>query len=125
MPRSKYKVAPAEDRQYLGRTFGSKAEMEYCKHLETEVSMREIQGYICQPRFWLGVPENVYIPDFLVIEWAYLQKAPYAVDVKGVETAKFKRDKKLWAKYGWVDLHIVKKQGAKFKTVEVIHAATP
>ena len=28
---SKYKVSPANERQYLGRTFGSKAEMEYCK----------------------------------------------------------------------------------------------
>lgn len=121
MARTKYKVSPASERQYLGRTFGSKAEMQYCQMLETDVSMGEIRAYICQPRLWLGVPENVYIPDFLVIPWEKLGQAPWVVDVKGVETAKFKRDKKLWKKYAALDLHVVKKKGTRFVTTEVIH----
>ncbi len=97
--------------------------MEYCKQLELEVNMGEIHGYLCQPKFWLGVPENVYIPDFLVIHRPDARLQPWAIDVKGVETAKFKRDKKLWAKYSWLDLHIVKKKGTRFVTTEVIDAA--
>ncbi len=119
---SKYKVSPANERQYLGRTFGSKAEMEYCKMLEDSVKTGSIMDYICQPRVWLGVPENVYVPDFFVIPHPSIGMGWY-VDVKGVETAKFKKDKKLWAAYGRGKLKIVKRQGSGFKEVEVINAA--
>lgn len=114
----KYKTSPASERQYLGRTFGSKAEMQYCMMLERMVDEEIILDYVCQPKVWLGVPENVYIPDFLVLP---VGAPAHYVDVKGVETSKFKRDKKLWARYGRLALHIVKSQGnARFKTSEVI-----
>lgn len=114
----KYKTSPASERQFLGRTFGSKAEMQYCVMLERMIEEEIIRDYVCQPRVWLGVPENVYVPDFLVIP---VDHHPHYVDVKGVETAKFKRDKKLWASYGRCPLHIVKRlKNAKFKTTEVI-----
>jgi hypothetical protein len=119
MGRTKYRVAPANERQYLGRTFGSKAEREYCQQLELEVGMGEINSYVCQPRIWLGVPENVYIPDFLIIPF-HRDEWPYYIDVKGVETAKFKRDKKLWVKYARLDLHVVKKKGTRFVTTEIV-----
>lgn len=123
MKRTKYKVAPPEERRYLGRTFGSKAEREYCELLELELTMGEINSYICQPRIWLGVPENVYIPDFLVIP-RNIGERPYYIDVKGMETSKFRRDKKLWKQYASLDLHVVKKKGSKFVTSEIIDAAT-
>jgi hypothetical protein len=115
----KYKTSPASERHYLGRTFGSKAEMQYCMMLERMLDEEIIRDYICQPKVWLGVPENVYVPDFLVIPDGF---PPHYVDVKGVETQKFKRDKKLWSRYGRLPLHIVKRvKDAKFKTSEVIN----
>jgi len=118
MRRHKYKVAPAKDRRFNGRTYASKAEMLYAKHL---FAMREsalILEFTEQPTVRLGVPENVYRPDFLVIpDEGY----PFYVDVKGVETRTFKRNKKLWSAYGWLDLHVVKRFGKKFLTTEVVH----
>jgi hypothetical protein len=117
MPPSKYKVSPANERRFNGRTYGSKAEMGYAKILYNQRYFEEIVDFVEQPRVWLGVPENVYVPDFLVVAHG----RPFYVDVKGVETQKFKRDKKLWSSYGWLDLHIVKKSGKNYKTTEVIH----
>jgi hypothetical protein len=86
--------------------------------LEEMVKLKIVIDYICQPRVWLGVEENIYVPDFLVIPDGAV---PHYVDVKGVETPKFKHDKKLWASYGRAALHIVKETSpAKFKTSEII-----
>lgn len=118
MRNHKYKISPPEERKYLGRTFGSKAEMRYCQNLQLLVEGNALEDYVCQPKVWLGVPENIYVPDFLVIP---KEELPYYVDVKGMETQKFKRDKKLWASYGRLPLVIVKESSpAKFKTKEVI-----
>ena len=114
----KYKVAPPEERRAMGRTFSSKAEKEYALHLEAMVDNGIIMDYVCQPRVWLGVHENVYVPDFLVIP---VGASPHYVDVKGHETNKFKRDKKLWKAYGRWPLVIVKSSGkGKFETTERI-----
>ncbi len=42
-------------------------------------------------------------------------------DVKGVETAKFKKDKRLWKEYGPIRLTLVKRKGKhwKFEHIEV------
>lgn len=110
----KYRVAPVEERQALGRTFSSKAEKQYALHLEAMVENGIVLDYVCQPRVWLGVHENVYIPDFLVVP---VGAEPHYVDVKGHETQKFKRDKKLWTSYGRLTLVIVKSDGrGKFST---------
>jgi hypothetical protein len=115
---TKYKVSPPDQRRLYGRTYGSKAEMEYAKLLYGLREMGDIIDFVQQPRLWLGVPENIYVPDFLVIPNG---RKPHYIDVKGVETQKFKRDKKLWASYGWLDLHIVKRKGKNFSTTEVVH----
>ena len=115
--RGKYKVSPADQRRLNGRTYGSKAEMEYARLLYMLVECGDVIDFVQQPRLWLGVPENVYVPDFLGIPNV---RKPHYIDVKGMETQKFKRDKKLWASYGRLDLHIVKKSGKNFKTTEVI-----
>jgi hypothetical protein len=63
-----------------------------------------VKWWIRQPTFRLGCPENVYRPDFLVVS----AKGVRVEDVKGVETSKFARDRKLWARYGPCPLWIVK-----------------
>lgn len=118
MAGHKYKVSPSSERKWWGHTFGSKAEMRYCQHLEELFKAGVIRDYNLQPKKRLGVPENVYVPDFHVIPEAGVA---YYVDVKGMETAKFKRDKKLWAAYGRANLVIVKETSPnKFKVVEEI-----
>ena len=119
--RNKYRVAPTEQRRFAGRTYGSKAERMYAEELHSCRLSGGIADIVEQPRCWLGVPENVYVPDFLVIPAEVLGGIPYYVDVKGRETQKFRRDKKLWSSYGWLDLHIVKRVGNKFNTTEIIH----
>jgi hypothetical protein len=91
--------------------------MEYAQVLWQLRELGEIVEYIEQPRLWLGVPLNVYVPDFFVVSECGVC---WYVDVKGVETAKFKRDKKLWREYGRQELHLVKKSGKGFKVYETI-----
>ncbi len=114
----KYKVSPPSERRHNGKTYASKAEMLYAINLYFMVDHGVILDFIEQPRVWLGVPENKYVPDFLVIP---RDERPYYVDVKGVETAAFRKNKKLWASYGALDLHIVKRKGNNFTVTEVIH----
>lgn len=115
---NKYNVAPASEREFQGRVYASKAEREYAQILWNRREAGTIQLLVEQPSLWLGVPENVYRPDFLVVE----NGNPYFVDVKGVETPAFRKVMKLWANYGQCPLHIVKKKGAKFVTDAVIEA---
>ncbi len=117
--RSKYNVAPAQDRKWNGRTYDSKAEMLYAIHLEEQRSLGVLVEIVAQPRLWLGVPENVYVPDFLVIP-APGNGEPHFIDVKGVETKEFKKVKKLWAAYGRLPLKIVVQKGREFVTNEII-----
>ncbi len=102
----KYK---AQRTEYAGVMYASKAEAAYAQYLDAGTGI----FWVPQPKFRLGCPENVYVADFLVSE-AFGDS--WVVDVKGMETPKFKRDKKLWAKYGPCELRIIK--GGKL--VEVI-----
>lgn len=116
MPRNKYRVSPPDQRRWNGRTYASKAEMRRAQELHGLKDAGVYLEVVDQPSLWLGVPENTYRPDFLVI-------APgeaYYEDVKGAETTAFKRIKKLWASYGRLPLRIVKAKGKRFETVEVI-----
>ena len=116
--RSKYNVAPAEDRRWNGRTYDSKAEMLYAIHLEEQRALGVLIEIVAQPRIWLGVPENVYVPDFLVIPAGLVD--PHYIDVKGAETPAFKKVKKLWKAYGRIPLKIVVQKGRSFVTAEII-----
>lgn len=102
-PRSKYHAKKAE---YAGESYDSKAEAAYAKHLDSDLSCAAggILFYNRQPKFTLGCPENIYKPDFLIV----YQRHVVAVDIKGHETPKFKKDRKLWAKYGPCPLQIVR-----------------
>lgn len=88
---------------YNGQGFDSKAEAVRCEELDRLAAGGAIAGYARQVKFRLGLPENVYVCDFVVFE---PDGRAWAEDVKGHETAKFKRDRKLWARYGPVALQV-------------------
>lgn len=115
--KSKYNVSKPEARTFRGKVYDSKAEMTYATYLNDFINCGEITEVVEQPRLWLGVPENVYVPDFLVIQ---KYGEPYYVDVKGVETPQFKKVKKLWAAYGRLPLKIVTLKGSTFHVSEII-----
>lgn len=127
--RNKYRVAPKEDRTWNGRVYASKAEMLYARDV-LDMKRRNIKSfnYWHQPSYRLGCPENKYVADFCVQETPINSTAAvlYAVDVKGVETPVFRKNKRLWKVYGPYPLHIVKRQRnnrkgmSGFKTVEII-----
>ena len=100
MPRSKYRAKPTI---YNGVRYASKAEAEHAETLDILIRCKELKIWIPQPRFRLGVPENVYIADFFVVN---MKGNVWVEDVKGFETAKFRRDKKLWKAYGPCALHL-------------------
>lgn len=115
--KSKYRVAPPEARRAFGKTYASKAEKEYAEWLYGLRNAGVHRLVLEQTTLWLGVPENVYRPDFFVIDG---DGSAYFVDVKGVETQQFRKVKRLWAAYGPAALHVVKRKGRGFVTAEVI-----
>lgn len=90
--------------EYAGLSYASKAEAKRAADLDFLVKSGEIFWWLPQVKFRLGCPENVFVVDFLVIS----TKGIRVEDVKGVETAKFKRDRKLWAAYGPCPLWVIK-----------------
>jgi hypothetical protein len=101
-PRSKYRN---ERTEYNGVWYASKEEALRAFQLDVMLRAGTIQRWRRQPKYHLGVPENVYVADFLVtgldgIEWTE--------DVKGHETSKFKRDKNLWRAYGPHELKVIR-----------------
>lgn len=113
--RSKYRNVPTE---YNGRRFSSLAEALRAQALDLLITAGEIDCWIPQVPFTLGVPENRYVADFLVIP---TQGRPWVEDVKGTQTAKFRRDKKLWAAYGPIPLRILAHHGnLRFTVTETV-----
>lgn len=108
-PRSKYRNVRTE---YNGRLYDSRAEANRAATLDTLTAAGQIRHWEPQPRFRLGCEENVYRADFLV--WN-IDGSTRAEDVKGVRTAKFNRDLKLWRRYGPCELHVIGR-----KAVEVV-----
>jgi hypothetical protein len=107
---SKYKNVPTT---YNGVRYASKKEAERAGALDFLVKHGRVNWWIAQPKFRLGCAENVYVPDFLVM---MPDIGVHAEDVKGVRTAKFARDVKLWKRYGPCDLWIIESED-----VEIIH----
>ncbi len=117
--RHKYGVSAPEARTYNGKVYASKAEAVCAANMDLLIRIGEVREVVEQPRLWLGIREEVYVPDFLVIVMNGPLGHAYYVDVKGHETARFKHVKRLWRNYGRLPLHIVRRG----KTVEVIEAA--
>lgn len=111
--RSKYRNTPTI---YNGRKYHSKAEATRAERLDYEKASGLIRDWTPQPRFTLGVPENVYIADFEVIG---IDGKMWAEDVKGVRTARFSHNVRLWRAYGAMPLKVI----CRGKTVEVIEPA--
>lgn len=93
-----------------GIRYDSKLEARRAMQLSLMQEAGDIRWWIGQPKFRLGVPENVYVADFLVVPRV---GNVWIEDVKGRETAKFRRDKKLWAAYGPCELHIITRHGVE------------
>jgi hypothetical protein len=91
---------------YNGVRYASKAEAAYAAKLDQLQDAGEVLCWLGQPKFHLGVPENVYRPDFLVYS---RDKSLVAIEVKGHETAAYKRNVRLWKNYGEIPLWIVKR----------------
>jgi hypothetical protein len=102
--RSKYRNVPTV---YAGLRYDSKLEAAQAAELDFMVKAGVVLWWIRQPTFRLGCPENIYKPDFLV-QWG--DGRIEAMDVKGAETPKFKRDRRLWQAYGPIPLLIVKEK---------------
>lgn len=100
---NKYGAKPTE---YGGVRYDSKAEAKRAEALDGLRQAGAVAWWIAQPRFRLGCTENVYVADFLVVD--PLGDGVHVEDVKGQETSKFKRDKKLWRSYGPCPLWIIK-----------------
>lgn len=103
----------AKRTEYNGVAYPSKAEAEYAARLDLMVKGGLILGWIRQVTFPL-VPKTdtakgvTYRVDFMVFT------APgecHVVDVKGVETGRFKIIRELWRERGPCDLRIFKKRG--------------
>lgn len=112
--RSKYRAKPTV---YNGVRYASKAESVRAAELDLQIIAGLIAWWIGQPLFRLGVPENTYRPDFLVIGGDTHDREVWVEDVKGVETAAFRRNKKLWKSYGPCALRIIRR-GVLVETIE-------
>lgn len=115
--KPKYNTAPREDRTYNGTVYDSKAEMSRAQALDMLLAGGAIRSYTRQPRFELGVAENVYVADFHVID---SDGTEWIEDVKGASTPKWRRDLKLWEAYGPLPLHVLKHAGGiRFATTVI------
>jgi len=116
MSRHKYNVATPDRRRWRDKTYDSRAEMLYAKHLDALIETANLTDFCEQPQVMLG-EDTRWRLDFFVVG---IGREMYYVDVKGRETPDFRRKKKLWQKYGRLPLHIVKLKGKRFETVEIV-----
>lgn len=111
----KYRVSVRHARTYNGVVYASKAEMRRAVELDLLLKAGQIRSYRRQPLYQLGADFH-YRADFEVMR----HDGVHAEDVKGFETREFRRVKRLWRKYGPVNLVILKR--ARGWTAETIPA---
>lgn len=112
MKRNRHKYG-ARRTFFDGAWYDSKAEADRASILAMLLDTGELKRVDRQPRVELGIPENVYRPDFVVVD---KKDALWYEDVKGYETSAFKRNKRLWRRYGPAPLHVIHAR----KAVEII-----
>lgn len=95
----------AKRKTYKGITYPSIAQADYAEKLDLELLCGDIIWWSPEAIFQL-TPDDRYQIDFQV---QYISGEVEGIEVKGFETPKFKRNKRLWKKYGPFDLRIVKK----------------
>ena len=88
-----------------GIIFDSKAEAHRYGELKQLLQAGEIQGFARQPSFIVDVAGTRYRPDFIVCG---ASGEIWVEDVKGHETPKFRRDRRLWeVTYPWLPLKVM------------------
>jgi hypothetical protein len=110
--------------EYNSVWYASKAEAARAAELDLLLKAGQITDWIGQPTVRLGVPENVYRPDFLVIVTGIvsaiippmISTSCWYEDIKGAETPKFRRDKKLWQAYGRLPL-VIRRGGVEVERI--------
>lgn len=120
----KYRVAPKEERTYMGVVYHSKAEAKYARNLDLMLRAKAIHSWTGQMRFRLGEAHpdcgrcfhdkpDSYVADFAV--WLEPGGDPDEVhEVKGMETPEWKRKKKLFqAFYPDIKLVVVKSRDVR------------
>jgi hypothetical protein len=112
---NKFGVSAAALRTWNGKVYDSRAECEYAQILAIKLQAGAILEVVEQPKVLLG-EDTRYFADFLVIG----KDEQFYIDVKGMETATFRKVKKLWVKYGRLPLHIIRKVRLEFVTSEII-----
>lgn len=83
--------------EFMGRTYPSATEAALAQALELRRQGGDIASWHNQPKFTLGIPENVYIADFRVV---MPDGSIHIYDAKGRETEKFRHNVRLWKVYG-------------------------
>ncbi len=101
---------------YKGIPCDSQAEAQRYAELDLLIESGHILDWVPHPVYRLGVPENVYEADAIVIANPERGEPPHAwvEDVKGVQTAKFARDVKLWRQYGRLPLRIINAKNGRW-----------
>ncbi len=110
----------AKRTEYDGRTYDSRGEAKYAEHLDYLYASGEVIWWSPQCKILIGDKVSTYIVDFLVFRNYGIVEAH---EFKGVETAKFKEQKKRWALWGPMDLVIIKyRAGTGLYTDEIIES---
>lgn len=102
----------------LGRMWDSGAEAKHAVELDMLRKAGAIEASFAQVQFYLGCPENTYRPDFLI----FGVDSVWVDEIKGFQTEKFMRDKRLWKKYGPCTLRVIR--GKKVETIESLNPWT-
>ena len=113
-PMRSYSKYRSSKTKYGGRTYDSRAEAARAEQLD--IHMRAGRARYWQPQVTFPLGDDSLRVDFLV--W-WPDGVIEAEDVKGYETADFKRKKNLWGKYAPCALRILRRRGDKW-TVEVV-----
>jgi hypothetical protein len=108
-PQHKFKVSPPEERTIDGILFGSKLESDYYRYLKMRVSSGAVIFFLRQVAFHL--PGNTrYVVDF---QEFHADGSVHFVDVKGIETDKFKMKQRQVEDLYPVEIEIVKARELK------------
>jgi hypothetical protein len=96
----------AERTVYDGVTYDSKAEALHAAGLDARMRSGngDVAWWVRQVTFRLGCPENTLKVDFLV---AGRPGGIWVEEVKGRETAKWRRDRRLWMSYAPVAMRVI------------------
>jgi hypothetical protein len=117
--RGRIQVADKSRRTFNDKVYDSRLEMERSYQLWLMKSHRQVGGYFEQVKMPLG--DITYTVDFLVFaakgpdSLASSLRPAWCEDVKGHETERFKLVRRLWPKYGFLPLIVLKGKPGNWK----------